>query len=96
MDNVWITVENKRVFGDIELGISKAVVKGFNVIKAYPHLSPQLLKVGFDRKMVLVWEVICNYKKVTSFTHLLTAVITTNFKYKTFSWRVRPTQLVHN
>ena len=96
MDEVWITVENKRVFGDIGLGISKALVKGFKVYGAFPHLSPQLFKVTFGGKSHLVWEVICNYKKVTSLTHLLTAVITTNFKYKTFSWRVRPTQLVHN
>jgi len=96
VDSVWITVENKRVFGDIGLGISKALVKGFKVNGAFPHLSPQLFKVTFGGKSHLVWEVICNYKKVTSLTHLLTAVITTNFKYKTFSWRVRPTQLVHN
>jgi len=92
VDGVWITVENKRVFGDIELGISQALVKGLKVNLVFPHLSPQLLKVEQSGKASLVWELICNYKKVTLFTHLLTAVITTNFKYKTFSWRVHPAQ----
>ena len=90
MDELWITVENTRNSGDVYLGISKAKVKSFKVNLGFPHLSPQLFKVEELKKSALVWEVICNYKKVTLLTHLLTAVITTNFKYKTFSWRVPP------
>jgi hypothetical protein len=86
---MWITVENERVFGDFQLGISQALVKGFQVSGTFPHLSPQLFTNTFTKKAALVWEEICNYKKVIRVTHLLTAVITTNFKYKTFSWRVR-------
>ena len=82
MESMWITVENTLKFGDIGLGISKLKIKGFAKLRSFPHLSPQVftrLKIGFSFSNR---EVICNYKKVVSFTHLLTAVITTNYKYK--------------
>lgn len=90
MDDLWITVENKRKSGDFSLGISKAVVKGSRVLPSYPHSSPQLLIGRYLREITSKWEEICNYKKVILLTHISTAVITTNFKYKTFSWRVPP------
>ena len=85
---MWITVENMRNSGGSLLGISKAPVKGFDLTLLFPQSSPQLLKSYFPKSFVLIWEVICNYKKVILFTHISTAVITTNFKYKTFLLRV--------
>ena len=79
---MWITVENKRDFGDIELGISKLKVKGSGVFSSYPHLSPQVFTKIVNMVSSLVRKVTCNYKKVIQVTHLLTPVITTNFKYK--------------
>jgi hypothetical protein len=79
---MWITVENTLIFGDIDLGISKLKVKGFSLNHFFPHLSPQVFITVLSQIQVLVRKVICNYKKVISFTHLLTAVITTNYKYK--------------
>jgi hypothetical protein len=86
---MWITVENKRKSGDSYLGISQGLIKGFKVSSTFPQSSPHLLLTFFKRNLLLKWEEICNYKKVIRFTHISTAVITTNFKYKTFSWRVR-------
>jgi len=85
---MWITVENMRNSGDFDLGISKALVQGFNSSRSFPQSSPQLFIEGKKGNFVLRWEVICNYKKVIINTHKFTTVITTNFKYKTFSWRV--------
>ena len=85
---MWITVENKRKSGDSYLGISQEVLEGFRVVLTFPQSSPQLLKRYFRKRFALMWEEICNYKKVISFTHISTAVITTNFKYKTFLLRV--------
>ena len=90
MDGVWITVENKRNSGENRLGISQGKVKGLKVLLRYPQLSPQQYLSQKTNNLILMWEEICNYKKVILLTHILTAVITTNFKYKTFSWRVRP------
>ena len=89
MDDMWITVENKRKSGDSQLGISQEGLEGFRVSSTFPQSSPQLLKKYICKSFALMWEEICNYKKVILFTHISTAVITTNFKYKTFSWRVR-------
>lgn len=86
---MWITVENKRKSGDSYLGISQGLIKGFKVNLTYPQSSPHLLLAVLRVNLLLKWEEICNYKKVIWFTHISTAVITTNFKYKTFSWRVR-------
>ena len=91
MDGLWITVENKRKSGDFTLGISKVLVQGFSFSRSFPQSSPQLFNVFIaciKENLSLKWEVICNYKKVILATHKFTAVITTNFKYKTFSWRV--------
>ena len=88
---MWITVENKRNSGDFDLGISKVLVQSFNSSRSFPQSSPQLfavLKACIKKNPFLRWEVICNYKKVIIDTHKFTTVITTNFKYKTFSWRV--------
>ena len=85
---MWITVENKRKSGDSYLGISQEVLEGFEVASTFPQSSPQLLKSYFPKSFVLIWEEICNYKKVISLTHISTTVITTNFKYKTFLLRV--------
>ena len=79
---MWITVENTRKCGDIELGISKLKVKGSGVFGSYPHLSPQVFTKIVNMVSSLVRKVTCNYKKVIQVTHLLTPVITTNFKYK--------------
>ena len=89
VDGLWITVENKRKSGDSYLGISQGLIKGFKVDLTYPQSSPHLLFTVLRVNLLLKWEEICNYKKVIWFTHISTAVITTNFKYKTFSWRVR-------
>ena len=93
MDELWITVENTRNSGDVYLGISKAKVKSFKVNLGFPHLSPQLFISLLNQKILLIWKKLCNYIKVISLTHISTAVITTNFKYKTFSWRVHPLNL---
>jgi len=90
VDGVWITVENKRNSGENRLGISQGKVKGLEVLLLYPQLSPQQYFSKKTKKPLSMWEEICNYKKVILLTHILTTVITTNFKYKTFSWRVRP------
>ena len=81
-------MENKRKSGDFTLGISKVLVQGFRFSRSFPQSSPHLFKAGKRENLSLKWEVICNYKKVILATHKFTAVITTNFKYKTFSWRV--------
>ena len=85
---MWITVENKRNSGDFDLGISKVLVQSFNSSRSFPQSSPQLFIEGKRENISLKWEVICNYKKVILATHKFTAVTTTNFEYKTFSWRV--------
>ena len=85
---MWITVENKRKSGDSQLGISQEGLEGFKVSSTFPQSSPQLFIKSFSRNLGLIWEEICNYKKVILFTHISTAVITTNFKYKTFLLRV--------
>ena len=91
MDGLWITVENKRKSGDFFLGISKALMQGFSFSRSFPQSSPQLFSVliaCIKENLSLRWEVICNYKMVILATHKFTVAITTNFKYKTFSWRV--------
>ena len=85
---MWITVENTRKSGDTKLGISQEGLEGFKVSSAFPQSSPQLFTTYFLKNLGLMWEEICNYKKVISLTHISTAVITTNFKYKTFLLRV--------
>ena len=85
---MWITVENKRKSGDTELGISQEGLEGFKVSSAFPQSSPQLFITSFFKNLALKWEESCNYKKVILFTHISTAVITTNYKYKTFLLRV--------
>lgn len=89
---MWITVENKRVSGDFALGISKAKVKSSSDSLGFPQLAPQLFTGIKVNNSYLVRKVICNYKKVILFTHLLTAVITTNFKYKKLSRKLRSFQ----
>ena len=88
MDEMWITVENKRNSGDFVLGISKVLVQGFRSLLSFPQSSPQLFIARVAVNLFLIREEFCNYKKVIINTHKFTAVITTNFKYKTFSWRV--------
>ena len=88
MDGVWITVENKRNSGDFVLGISKVLVQGFRSLLFFPQSSSQLFIARVTENLFLKWEVMCNYKKVIIYTHKFTAVITTNFKYKTFFQRV--------
>ena len=90
---MWITVDNKRKSVGLTLGISQLLVKGLNVRPSFPQLSPQGVKEQIKEGAALVSAFICNYKGVISVTNISTAVITTNFKYKTFSWRVRPAQL---
>ena len=85
---MWITVENKRKSGDSHLGISQEVLEGFKVVSTFPQSSPQVFIKKVLKILFLMWEEICNYKKVISFTHISTTVITTNFKYKTFLLRV--------
>ena len=87
---MWITVENMHVFGDFSLGISKALVKGSHKPLSFPQPSPQVLTSTFFKKVTLVRKEICNYKKVIPLTHLFTPVITTNYKYKTYTLGVRP------
>ena len=87
---MWITVDNKRKTVGLTLGISQLLLKGLNFVHVCPQLSPQRCLSRKTKNLLLIWEEICNYKKVILLTHILTAVITTNFKYKTFSWRVRP------
>ena len=88
MDDMWITVENKRKSGDSYLGISQEFLEGFEVTSTFPQTSPQVFIKKVLKNLSLMWEEICNYKKVILFTHISTAVITTNFKYKTFLPRV--------
>ena len=85
---MWITVENKRKSGDSYLGISQEALEGLKVSRAYPQSSPQLLTGDFLKNLSLKWEEFCNYKTVILFTHISTAAITTNFKYKTLLLRV--------
>lgn len=85
---MWITVENKRNSGDTALGISKALVKGSLLTFFFPQGSPQLFMSDFFKNTTLKWEEFCNYKVVIITTHISTAVITTNYLYKTFSGRV--------
>ena len=93
MDSLWITVENTRNSGDVALGISQGKVKSLKVTLGFPQLSPQLIFSQLSQKTHLIWKKLCNYKKVILLTHISTTVITTNFKYKTFSWRVPPLNL---
>lgn len=93
MDSLWITVENTRNSGDVTLGISQGKVKSLKVNLGFPQSSPQLFNSFLIQEILLIWKKLCNYKKVISVTHISTAVITTNFKYKTFSWRVHPLNL---
>lgn len=88
MDEMWITVENKRISGDFALGISKVKIKSSVFAFTFPQLTPQVFTAVFNPKFSLVRKVICNYNQVISLTHLLTAVITTNFKYKSISKKV--------
>ena len=88
MENMWISVENQRISGDFELGISQGEMKGFVKTSLCPQPSPQLFTDLFSQITFLVRKVSCNYRAVIWFSHKLTAVITTNFKYKTFSKRV--------
>ena len=85
---MWITVENKRKSGDIELGISQEGLEGFKVSSAFPQSSPQLFITSFFKNLALKWEESCNYKKVILLTHISTAVITTNYLNKTFLIKV--------
>lgn len=85
---MWITVEKQRIFGDIALGISKPFLKGSRFSLSFPQRSPQMFINASSLKKLLVRKVICNYKSVILLTHLLTAVITTNFKYKNLSQKV--------
>jgi hypothetical protein len=85
---MWITVENQRVFGDIFLGISKSSLQGSRFFAFFPQRSPQLFTSKKNPISYSYRKVICNYKFVISFTHLSTAVITTNFKYKFLSHKV--------
>lgn len=86
---MWITPGNKRVFVDSRLGISKVLVKGFGLTGVFPQFFPHGFKGIFLSKVLRFCGFVCNYKSVISLTHLLTTVITTNIKYKTFSRRVR-------
>ena len=92
MDDMWITVENERVSGDFALGISKVKVKSSSGFLGFPQLTPQLFTGIKVKNSYLVRKVICNYKEVVLLTHLLTAVITTNFKYKNLSRKLRSFQ----
>jgi len=85
VDDMWITVENMRNSGDSLLGISKAPVKGFNLTLLFPQSSPQLFIKIKSANLLLKWKEFCNYIVVIIDTHIFTAVITTNYKYKTFS-----------
>ena len=85
---MWITVENKRKSGDSELGISQEGLDSFKVSLLFPQSSPHLSITSFFKNSALKWVESCNYKKVILFTHISTAVITTNYKYKTFLLRV--------
>lgn len=85
---MWITVENMRKSGDSELGISQDALEGFINTPFFPQLSPQVFIRRISKVFGWMSEEICNYKKVIYFTHISTAVITTNFKYKTFLLRV--------
>ena len=89
---MWITVENKRVSGDFALGISKVKVKSSSGFLGFPQLTPQLFTGIKVKNSYLVRKVICNYKEVILLTHLLTTVITTNFKYKNLSRKLRSFQ----
>ena len=88
MENMWITVENKRISGDYGLGISKLLLKGFAYLSFFPQLSPQLFMSVLKRNALSKWEEFCNYKKVILLTHISTAVITTNYLNKTFLIKV--------
>jgi hypothetical protein len=85
---MWITVENKRVSGDFLLGISQLLLKGFIFTALFPQLSPQIIISCFHKFSYLIREKICNYKMVILLTHILTAVITTNYLNKTLLSRV--------
>ncbi|MEY2691349.1 MAG: hypothetical protein RLZ80_616 [Actinomycetota bacterium] len=85
---MWITVENKRISGDYQLGISKLLLKGFTFTSTFPQLSPQSFFGVLKGNSLSKWEEFCNYKKVISLTHISTAVITTNYLNKTFLSRV--------
>lgn len=81
---MWITVDNKRKTVGLTLGISQLLLKGLNFVHVCPQLSPQGVREFFKERAALVSAFICNYKRVISVTNISTAVITTNFKYKTF------------
>jgi hypothetical protein len=84
VEKMWITVEKTLNSGDITLGISKSLMEGFSARNSYPQLTPQVFTAFINKKVFAVRELICNYKTVISLTHLLTAVITTNFINKSF------------
>ena len=79
---MWITVEKKRVFGDILLGISKPEIKSSLKFSTFPQTPAQaIISINKENKP-LTWLKSCNYKLVISLTHFFTVVTTTNFKYK--------------
>lgn len=85
---MWITVEKTLIFGDITLGISKSSLEGFSTNGAFPQITPQVFIALIKENVFAVRQLICNYKGVISLTHLSTAVITTNFKNKSFFQKV--------
>lgn len=85
---MWITVEKTLVFGDITLGISKSPLEGFSTASPFPQITPQVFTAFIKENVFAVRQLICNYKEVISLTHLSTAVITTNFKNKSFFQKV--------
>ena len=79
---MWITVEKKRVFGDILLGISKPEIKSSLKFSTFPQTPAQaIISINKENKP-LTWLKSCNYKLVISLTHFFTVVTTTNFKYR--------------
>jgi len=88
VENMWITVEKTLVSGDSSLGISKPEIKGYLKFSTFPQSPAQAIISINQENKALTWLKSCNYKKVILFTHISTAVITTNFKYKTFLLRV--------
>ena len=86
---MWITVEKKRVFGDIPLGISKPEIKSSLKFSTFPQTPAQALISISQENKSLTWLKLCNYKTVISLTHFFTVVTTTNFKYKSLFQNVR-------
>ena len=81
---MWISVDNERKSVGFKLGISQLSLQGLKMFRSYPQLFPQDVKGPFREFTALVRAFICNYKAVIPVTNISTAVITTNFKYKTF------------